>query len=75
VQLGVAPNRIDLSTSIDGVTFEEVWRSAEVGQVGAQAALFIGLDELITTNAPRPAPRTSRVSPGWRRWRSAEIGG
>lgn len=25
VQLGVAPNRIDLLTAIDGVSFEEAW--------------------------------------------------
>jgi hypothetical protein len=57
VQLGVAPTRIDLSTSIDGVTFEEVWRSAEHGQLGSQPALFIGLDELIHNKRTAARPQ------------------
>lgn len=30
IQLGVTPNRIDLLTSISGVTFDEAWSSREV---------------------------------------------
>lgn len=33
IQLGVAPNRIDLMTSISGVNFEEAWSSRELGGV------------------------------------------
>src|SRR6185369_7371667 len=34
IQLGVAPNRIDIMTHISGVTFEEAWESREVGEIG-----------------------------------------
>jgi len=56
VQLGVPPNRIDLITSITGVTFEEVWRTAVPGTLGTRKVLFIGLEELIRnkTSAARP---------------------
>src|SRR5690349_12559563 len=30
VQLGVAPNRIDIMTRISGVTFDEVWNTREL---------------------------------------------
>jgi hypothetical protein len=33
IQLGVPPNRIDLITSLSGVTFEEAWASREVGEL------------------------------------------
>jgi len=36
VQLGVAPNRVDLVTPIDGVTFEEAWRGRVSGTYGRQ---------------------------------------
>ena len=57
VQLGFAPNRIDLSTSIDGVTFAEVWRHAVPGTLGSEAALFIGLDELIRNKRAAARPQ------------------
>ena len=34
VQLGVSPNRIDLVTSITGVSFEEAWASREPADLG-----------------------------------------
>jgi hypothetical protein len=34
VQLGVRPNRIDLLTSISGVSFEEAWEARECGTTG-----------------------------------------
>jgi acetolactate synthase regulatory subunit len=34
VQLGVAPNRIDILTTLTGVTFDEAWSSRELGNIG-----------------------------------------
>ena len=47
VQLGRPPNRIDLLTSISGVSFEEAWSSRVAGPLGAHTVSFIGWDELI----------------------------
>lgn len=47
VQLGVAPNRVDLVTAIDGVTFEEAWRGRVSGTYGRQPVFYLGRAELI----------------------------
>ena len=56
VQLGVAPSRIDIATSIDGVTFEEAWAGKVRGTYGQEPVWFIGRDALIRnkTAAGRP---------------------
>ena len=41
IQLGVAPNRIDLLTVLSGVSFEEVWASREIGEIGGLKVPFI----------------------------------
>jgi acetolactate synthase regulatory subunit len=41
VQLGVAPNRIDLLTFLSGVSFEEAWASREIGEIGELKVPFI----------------------------------
>jgi hypothetical protein len=41
IQLGVAPNRIDIMTHISGVTFAEAWESREVGEIGGLRIPFI----------------------------------
>jgi hypothetical protein len=41
VQLGVAPNRIDILTVLSGVNFEEAWTSRELGNIGEINAPFI----------------------------------
>ncbi|MEO5922276.1 MAG: hypothetical protein ABIR70_00460 [Bryobacteraceae bacterium] len=47
VQLGVSPNRIDLVTSITGVTFEQAWGSREPGELDGVEVFFIGRTPLI----------------------------
>ncbi|HUI42129.1 MAG TPA: hypothetical protein VL523_09180 [Terriglobia bacterium] len=47
IQLGMAPNRIDLLTSITGVTFDEAWTGRVEGELGGLRANFIGRAELI----------------------------
>jgi hypothetical protein len=43
VQLGVPPNRVDLLTPIDGVSFEEAWAGRVAWQYGAQPAFYLGI--------------------------------
>jgi predicted nucleotidyltransferase len=51
VQLGVPPNRIDLMTSIDGLTFEDAWQTRVEGTFGGVPVFFIGKDALIRNKA------------------------
>jgi len=46
IQLGVAPNRIDVMTHISGVTFEEAWESREFGEIGGLRIPFISRELL-----------------------------
>jgi hypothetical protein len=47
VQLGVAPNRVDLMTAIDGVSFADAWASRVGGRFGAAAVFYIGKADLV----------------------------
>jgi hypothetical protein len=47
IQLGVSPNRVDLLTSVSGVSFEEAWESRQDGQLEGIPAHFIGLEALL----------------------------
>ena len=47
VQLGVAPNRVDLLSAIDGVTFDQAWAGRVAGRFGAQDVFYIGRAEMI----------------------------
>lgn len=47
VQLGVAPNRVDLLTAIDGVTFSEAWAGRVAGRFGRQPVFYLGRDEFL----------------------------
>jgi hypothetical protein len=47
IQLGLPPNRVDLLTSIDGVSFDEAWAGRVEADLGEIRANFIGLDTLI----------------------------
>src|SRR6266536_3563459 len=42
-QIGVAPVRIDISTHIDGVTFETAWQNRVQGSIFGEAVHFISL--------------------------------
>lgn len=57
VQLGVAPNRIDLLTAIDGVTFDEVWAHRVPGPFGAATVDYIGLADLIRNKQASARPQ------------------
>jgi hypothetical protein len=47
IQLGMPPNRIDLLTSITGVSFDEAWAGRVEGEFAGIRVSFIGRKELI----------------------------
>ena len=47
IQLGVPPNRIDLLTSLTGVTFDQAWAGRVEAIVGETRMNFIGREALI----------------------------
>jgi hypothetical protein len=47
IQLGVEPNRIDLMTSISGVSFEEAWQSRVQVKLDGVEVYVIGREALI----------------------------
>jgi hypothetical protein len=49
VQLGVEPHRMDLMTSISGVSFEEAWNTREYGELDGIRVPFIS-KELLKRN-------------------------
>ena len=49
IQLGFEPVRVDLMTSISGVSFDRVWKHRKKGSYGTVSASFIALDDLIKT--------------------------
>jgi uncharacterized nucleotidyltransferase DUF6036 len=57
VQLGSPPNRIDLMTSIDGVSFEEVWNGRAEATHGNARVFMIGREELIRSKTASARPQ------------------
>lgn len=57
LQLGHPPNRIDLITSIDGITFEEVWQGRVAGQYGSANVSYIGRKDLIRNKRAAGRPQ------------------
>jgi hypothetical protein len=47
IQLGYPPGRIDIITSISGVSFDEVWAGRVAGDFGGVPAIYIGRTELL----------------------------
>lgn len=57
IQLGYPPNRIDVLTTITGVSFEEAWSSRVAGTYGSQAVFYIGRDALARNKAAAGRPQ------------------
>lgn len=57
LQLGAPPNRIDIMTSIDGLTFEEAWEGRVEGTFAGEKVFFIGRTELIRNKAASRRPQ------------------
>lgn len=47
IQLGFEPLRIDLLTSIEGLSFDEIWQRRVTASYGEHHVFFIGLEDFI----------------------------
>jgi len=57
LQIGVAPNRIDVTTHLDGVTFEAAWANRQSATFGDQSIWIIGRTELIQNKTAVARPQ------------------
>lgn len=57
IQLGQPPNRIDLLTSITGVSDAEVWDSIELGDLDGMPVSFLGRQTLIKNKKATGRPQ------------------
>src|SRR4051812_44547036 len=57
IQLGRPPNRIDILTSIDGVSWEEAWASRIQISLGTKRCWAIGLEPLIQNKKASGRPQ------------------
>jgi hypothetical protein len=57
VQIGVAPDRIDLIVEVGAIRFDAAWQKRIVGRYGRSAALWIDLDSLIEIKQAIDSPR------------------
>ena len=56
-QIGVPPNRIDLLTSITGVTFDEAWPHRQEIPIGALAVPVLGKADLVRNKRALGRPK------------------
>lgn len=56
-QIGVEPERIDLLTSIDGVSFDEAWQHRNQMQINGISVPVIGRDELLKNKRASGRPK------------------
>jgi len=56
-QMGLPPNRIDLLTGIDGVTFQGAWEHRLESRYGDQPVRVIGLEDLIQNKLATGRPQ------------------
>lgn len=56
-QLGIPPSRVDLLTSIDGVSFSEAWPRRVEQPYGDQQAYFIGFTDLLENKRAAGRPQ------------------
>jgi hypothetical protein len=56
-QIGVAPNRVDVMTGIDGVRFDEAWPRRETRTIDGVTIAVIGRDDLIRNKRATGRPR------------------
>jgi hypothetical protein len=56
-QIGVAPRRIDILTSITGVAFEEAWRGRTEVEVGGLRIPVLGKPDLVRNKHKRAVGR------------------
>ena len=56
-QIGVAPRRIEILTSIDGVSFSEAWQERSTWRLGNRDYPVIGRTRSLRTSGPLVGPR------------------
>ena len=56
-QIGIAPNRIDVLTSIDGVSFRDAWRDRQETSYSDQTVPVIGREHLIRNKRSTGRPQ------------------
>jgi hypothetical protein len=56
-QIGVAPNRIDILTSIDGVEFDEAWANRKQVSIDDLTFFVIGRDQLLKNKREAGRPK------------------
>jgi hypothetical protein len=56
-QIGVPPCRIDVLTSIAGVTFDEAWASKVASEIDGRTIAFIGREALIRNKRAAGRPK------------------
>jgi hypothetical protein len=56
-RIGVAPNRIDILTSIDGVNFDEAWTDRQRTTVDGQSFFVIGRNQLLKNKKAAGRPK------------------
>jgi hypothetical protein len=57
LQIGVPPNRVDVLTSVDGITFEEAWPRRVEGAFGGERMWVIGRDDLLRSKRATGRPQ------------------
>lgn len=57
LQIGVAPNRIDVTTHIDGVAFESAWPNRAQSMFGDQPIWLIGRSDLVANKQAAGRPQ------------------
>ena len=63
-QIGAAPRRIDILTSIDGVEFDEAWPRRREVEVEGRKFAVIGRDHLLKNKKASPRPK-DRADAAW----------
>lgn len=73
LQLGIAPNRIDLLRQVKGATFDTAWKNRIRGAYGEVTANWIDLDDLLRIKSKIDHPRhqeDARVLREVKKWRN-----
>jgi hypothetical protein len=57
IEMGVAPVQIHVMSQIDGVTWDEVWATRELGALGSGTVAFIGRDAFLRNKRAAARPK------------------
>lgn len=57
LQIGIEPNRIDILTDVDGLTFEEAWRNKQVAEFGDLKAYTLEIHDIIKNKQASNRPK------------------